>query len=187
MIYLIRDDDYEFQELDLEIDDLVENFPDDIDYRGAHDFVLNNLSLSQSWKPVETSFSPIDDPQAPIPDISKWVDATLVLSEKAYTVLKSALSECGELLPISADGNDFYLFNCLTCVGVDDDLSKKSFYEGEEIGYETLAFEPNTAAIFKSPDQGCLDLFCDESIKSLVETHSLTGVKFDVDLAFKIE
>jgi hypothetical protein len=187
MIYLIRNDGYRFQELDLEVNDLIDNFPEDIDYRGAHDFALNNLSLSQSWTPVETSFSPIDNPEAPIPDIAKWIDATLVLSQRAYEALYSSLAECGEFLPISANGQKYYLFNCLTCVGIDQHRSQKCYYEGEDIGFEKLAFQPTAATIFKSPDQGCQDLFCQESIKDLVERHALTGTIFDANLAFTYE
>jgi hypothetical protein len=187
MIYLIRNDGYKFQELDLEVNDLIDNFPEDIGYRDAHDFICDNLSLSQGWKPVETSFSPTDDAEAPIPDIAKWIDATLVLSNKAYTVLSLPLSNVGKFLRIAVGGEEYYLFNCLTCANVDRLHSKKSYCEGEDMGFETLVFEPTSAPIFKSPDQGCLDLFCDDSVTSLIEAHSLKGVIFDTDLTLKFD
>ena len=186
MVYAIRNDGYNFQELHLEIDDIIDNFPEDIGFHEAHDFSTDNLSMSDWWKPVDTFFAPIEeDEDTPVPDIAKWINATLVLSPKAFAAIGEVLTRNGELLPIKIADQTFHIFNCLTSIDVDSPRCEKAFYEGEEIGWKTIAFkefEVTQNIVFKSRDQGCLDLFCGDELKSLIEKHQLKGVAFDQSL-----
>lgn len=186
MVYAIRNDGYIFQELHLEIDDFIDNFPESVGFHEAHDFSMGNLSMSDWWKPVGTFFAPIEeDTDAPIPDIAKWINATLVLSPKAVAAIGEVLARNGEFLPINIAGQNFHIFNCLTLMGVDHTRCEKAFYDGEEIGWKTIAFKESDVTktiIFKSRDQGCLDLFCGDELKNLIEKHQLNGVAFDQSL-----
>lgn len=186
-IYAIRNDGFKFQELDLEIDDIIDNFPEDIDYKSAHDFSIENIAMTSWWPPIKTDFLNIADASpAPIPDISKWIDATLVLSPKAFRFIGETLKPFGELLPVTIAGETFHIFNCLTVAEVDEQACEKKFYQGEEMGIQTLAFKTGTeeqSLIFKTPYQNCMDLFCGEFLKHAVESFELTGVVFDANLA----
>lgn len=186
MIYAIRNDGYGFQELHLEIDDFIDNFPEEIGFHEAQDFSLINHSMSSWWQPIDTHFSAIEgDTKAPVPDIAKWINATLVLSPKAFLAIGETLKDSGEFLPININGQEFQIFNCLTMLNIDSTQSEKGFYEGEETGWKTIAFnmiEASKLVAFKSPDQGCLDLFCGEELKSLITKHHLKGVTFDGNL-----
>lgn len=186
MAYAIRNYGYSFQELQLEIDDLIDDFPEGVGFHEAHDFSLENLSMSDWWQPIDTFFAPIEeDADAPIPDVAKWINATLVLSPKAFAAIGEVLTRNGELLPVKIAGQSFYIFNCLTSIDVDHVRCEKALYEGEEIGWKTIAFKESDVTqnvIFKSHDQGCLDLFCGDELKSLFERHQLKGVAFDQNL-----
>ena len=186
MVYAIRNDGYKFQELQLEVDDFIDNFPEEISFHEAQDFSLANLSMADWWQPINASFAPIEaESQDPLPDIAKWINATLVLSPKAFSAIGDALARDGELLPITIAGQTFYIFNCLKSVNVDHAKCEKAFYEGEELGWKKIAFsdkDVGQSTIFKSQDQGCLDLFCGDALKNLIEANQLTGVVFDQNL-----
>ena len=61
MIYTIERDGYKFKELDLEVSDFIDVFPEDIDYVSAQEFCENNISLASSWKLLKTEFSDIEE------------------------------------------------------------------------------------------------------------------------------
>lgn len=74
-IYAIRSDGYDFQELDLEVDDFIEHMLEDLNYNTIHDFSLGNLSLLPYWNPLRTGFSKISGEKNQIPDICNWIGA----------------------------------------------------------------------------------------------------------------
>ncbi len=189
-IYAIRNDGFKFQELDLEVGDFIDAFPEEIDYNTAHDFSIENLAMGKWWTPLTTNFINIEDSStAPIPDICKWVDATLVLSPKAYRFIGETLKPFGELLPITISGDTFYIFNCLTTAEVDEQKCEKEFHQGEEVGVKVLAFaaENQEKLIFKTPYQSCMDLFCSNRLKEVITSFGLTGVIFDEKLVRKFD
>lgn len=160
--YAIRRDGYDYQELDLEIDDFVEIFPEDIDYNAIHDFSVGNLSLAQYWKPLKTGFSEIQGEKNLIPDICNWINATLFLSPKAYRFLKETLNPFGEFLPVFIGNDTYYIFNCLTIVN--GDVSAESIKD---------------KLIFKVPEQLCIDIYCTDRLKNAIESFDLRGVIFE--------
>lgn len=168
-IYAIRSDGYDFQELDLEVDDFIEHMPEDLNYNTIHDFSLENLSLLPYWKPLRTGFSKIIGKKNQIPDISNWIGATLVLSPKAYRLLNELLTPFGEFLPVLIEQDTFYIFNCLT-------IATASYNNAN------LMFDANDISekiIFKTPEQHCIDIYCTNKLKNVIIDFELSGITFE--------
>lgn len=161
-IYAIRRDGYDYQELDLEIDDFLEIFPENMNYNTIHDFSVENLSLAQYWKPLKTGFSEIHGEKNLIPDICNWINATLFFSPKAYRFLKETLNPFGEFLPVLIGNDTYYIFNCLTIVN--GDISAESIKD---------------KLIYKAPEQHCIDIYCTDRLKDAIESFDLRGVIFE--------
>lgn len=168
-IYAIRRDGYDFQELDLEVDDFIEYMPEDLSYNAIHDFSLENLPLLPYWKPVRTGFSKISGKENRIPDVCNWIGATLVLSPKAHRLLHDLLSPFGEFLPVLVEKDTFYIFNCLTQVMSILNNSEPVFNE----------YDVNGKVVFKTPEQHCIDIYCTERLKNAIQEFELSGVVFD--------
>lgn len=185
-IYAVRNDSYKYQELDLDINDFLDDFPEEIGFHEARRFSFENIAMSEWWKTPSTRFVPIKgEIGQPVADLSKWDGATLALSPKAYRFLGDTLKSWGELLPINIKDETYYIFNCLTLGEVDEDRCEKEYYEGEEVGIKHLAFDSQDVErklIFKTPFQGCLDLFCGDSLKEAIESFGLTGVRIESNL-----
>lgn len=153
--YAIQQDGFKFQELDLDINDLIESFPETYDYGQVHDFSQENIAMKDFWPNFQTGWREIEGEENLIPDITPWINATLVLSSKAHRFLADTLSQFGELLPFTIDGDTFYIFNCLNL---------------DESGL-----------VFKSKEHHCFDVLCNEVFKTSVENFGLTGIVFQTD------
>lgn len=187
MTYLIMNDGYKYQELTLEIEDILDIVPEDgtYDISDIYSFSVKNISFKPWWKPVKTGFTPIGgDKKAPIPDISLWIGATLVLSSKAHHALRELLEPHGELLPVDCTGKDFYIFNCLELAQVNEAQSEQIFSEGQIVGIKKLVFDDDIAgkAAFKSKYAGCQDVFCNQILKNTILENKLSGVVFSETL-----
>lgn len=184
MIYCIHDDGLDFQRLDLMIDDIIEARPNDVSEDDVLDFCQANGGMAGWWPAPETSFiAESGDESDPIPDISKWIDASLVLSPKAHRLLGALLEQWGELLPVIISSEKFYIFNCITFSEVDLSLSEKEYFEGEEVGIRKIVFDETDVAeklIFKTRFDSCVGIYCAERFKFLVEDLGLTGIEFTV-------
>ena len=88
-----------------------------------------------------------------------------MLSPKAYRLLIELLEPFGEFLSVTIDDERYFIFNCLTFV----DASA----EGK--------------LIFKCCYQHCLDVFCTERLKNIIEDFGLSGINFDLNLATPFE
>ena len=185
-VFAIRNNGYDFQELDLEIDDFIDARPTNVDQRWVLDFSLENYAMSSWWPTPDTEFVAIDDNvSAPIPDICKWIDASLVLSAKAYRLLGDALKPFGEFLPLTIRDEVFYIFNCLTLAKINEDLCEKNIYKGQEAGIKSLVFDEKDIAdklIFKTHYDSCMDLYCSDRFKLIVQDYKLAGITFSEKL-----
>lgn len=175
-IYAIRQDGFKYQELDLRVNDFIDHFPEGTEYMQAQKFSLNNIAMSAFWPSMKTGFSKIEDGENHIPDITDWIDATLVLSPDAYRYTKTFMEPFGEFLPIHIDGKTHQIFNCLTTAETDSAkcTEDKLVFDEKSVGEKLL---------FKSPDQHCLDVFCTDRFKDLVESYGLKGLVFDSALS----
>lgn len=172
MIYKIVNDGFKYQELDLVVRDFIDSFPDEYDYRQCQDFSLENIALKDFWPTMQTGFSKIEGNENLIPDITTWIDATLLLSPRSFRLLGDMLKPFGELLPILVEGENYFLFNCLTkaeAVVEDEDTNRVTFDENKIKGY----------VAFKARAQHCFNVFCSERLKNAVEGFDLQGIIFE--------
>jgi len=179
-IYAIKRDGFKYQELDLNVNDFIDDFPEEYSYRQAHDFSIENIAMANFWKPVRTGFSRIEGQDNLIPDLTPWIRATILFSPKAYRLLGDTMSPYGEFLPILIENGDtwdeYQIFNCLTMVDAIEEKSSDS----------SIAFDPSSVGdelVFKTAYNSCLDLFCGPRLKSAIEDFGLNGVIFDTQLS----
>lgn len=98
-----------------------------------------------------------------------------MLSPKAHRLLEDLLAPYGEFIPVFIDDGISQIFNCLTTVDVIEEPSSDTniTFDVGRIG-EKL--------VFKTPFQGCMNVFCLPWIKDIVESLNLTGLAFDTHL-----
>jgi hypothetical protein len=157
MIFSIQRDGYKFKELDLEVSDFIDFFPEEIDYVTAHEFSQHNISLLPTWKLLKTGFSDIEGNENLIPDICTWIDATLLLSPKAKRILGDILGEYGEFLPLMINEEQYEVFNCLTLLDSKDVTDE---------------------LIFKTTDSNAIQLYCQDRLKDIITEFGFKGVAF---------
>lgn len=184
-IFAIRNDGIKFLELDLEILDVTRHKPDNVPLDDVLDFHIRNTKMKSWWKTPETDFLKNEaDPEAPIPDISCWIDATLLLSPQAHRLLGDTLQSSGEFLPVIVNNETYYIFNCFVIGEANEDSSKHDFEGDMQLGLNYLEFKDSATEnlIFKTPFDSCLTLFCTDRFKEIVESFDLKGVVFDKNL-----
>lgn len=189
-LYAIRNDGIHYKQLDLTILDVNRHSPDELELEDVIEFSKRNTKMSSWWKTPETDFISVNgDESAPIPDISLWVDAALVLSPKAHRMLGDLLQPSGEFLPVSIQGEHYYIFNCLSIGEEDTEKSKFEKHKDIPLGLKCLSFKETAydLVIFKSHLENCLTVFCGERLKAAVDSFSLTGAKFDANLIEQFE
>ena len=184
-IYAIRKDAPNYKQLDLGILDITRHAPNTINLDDIYEFSKNNTAMKSWWKKPETKF--IDyggEPPSLLPDISCWIDATLVLSPKAYRMLGELLQPSGEFLPVLVRDETYHIFNCLVPGEADEKNSVFEYVNGNRFGLEHLEFMDSASEllVFKSTLQSCLTLFCNERFKNAVEGFGLQGIIFDTNL-----
>lgn len=184
MTYLVETDGFDYKELSLLPDELTDAFPKDISPADALHFGRNNLSLSSWWKPLPSSFiDALGAPNGDMPDITTWLNATLVLSPKAYRFLSDLTKPWGEMLPLLIGKKTFFLFNAQHFGAPDEDAFQ---YDGTELN--TLikpAFQLSDVQdklLYKCPVIGAGSLYCNDRFKDAVESFRLKGISFDKDL-----
>lgn len=178
-VYKILPDSH-YQELDLLTHDLDKFLPSRISSKEFLNFPVLNLELKSWWKPFTTGFKEVNSGEE-VPDITTWLGSTLVLNTKAKLALSEILMRHGEFLPIFVEGEEFYIFNCMEMVGVDEDQSKLG-----EFGIpQSIVFMEKEIAglnLFKTLFDSCADLYCSEKFKQCVEEEGLRGISFQSDL-----
>ncbi len=182
-LYAIRNDDVNFQYLDLNIMDVLRNAPDDIPMDNILDFHLHNTAMLKWWKIPVANFKANDAyPATRIPDISVWPIGSLVLSPKAYRLLKDSLEPFGEFLPVMVSADKFYIFNCLT-LG-EEASAEFEYHEGMKMEIKSLTFKNSVLEkmIFKSKEENCLTLYCGDRFRNAAESFGLSGISFDENL-----
>ena len=152
-----------------------------LDIDELDDFSRENRALSPWWMAVNTGFSQIRGGGKAIPDISKWIDGTLVLSPKAFDLLEEHLAPFGEFLCVFNEGEKFCIFNCLTMVDADP---KHSQLDEHDIPSQ-LEFTPEATEgklVFKTAFDGCYSLYCSNQFVDLIRQSMLTGIRFEENL-----
>lgn len=182
--YAIRKDMPDYQVLDLDLLDVTRNLPDEIDLDSIYDFSQLNTAMASWWQAPETRYVSTGSKNGQIPDISCWVDATLVLSPKAYRLLKDTLERSGEFLPVEVGGDLHYIFNCFAFGQSDENKCIFNDDEGMRAGLKHLELDPISSEllVFKVQVENCLTLFCSDRFKQIINSFELNGLVFDCDL-----
>lgn len=185
-IHAIRDGGLKFKELDLEIRDIRRQRPEDVLLDDVLKFHIRNTAMAAWWKTPETEFISQVDPNAAIPDISPWIYSSLVLSPKAYRYLGELLKDSGEFLPVLADGETYWIFNCFVAIDPNDEKCQYDYEQDDGVKMEITHLEFQDSAsnnlVFKTPAEFCVTLFCNEKFKDIIDSFKLTGIAFDENL-----
>ena len=185
MVYAIRNDDHNFQQLDFNIMDLLAYKPSDISIQQLIAFERHNLSLKKWWPTdLEFAFYAPRSNATKIPDVSVWTGSTLALSPRASRLLGAKLDQFGERLPFYVEGEQWELFNCHSTVDADSDLTEFHEPAGHHGSVKKLGFSsvPDEVFIFKCPQEGSLTPFAVEVFKDTLESFELEGVTLDSNL-----
>lgn len=180
-IYAISDIYEGFKSFNLDILDVIEAAPETANFDQLMSFEKHNLSLKDWWPGFEVElYSPNENDSDETPDLHTWVGPSLYMSPRALRLLAPSLEEYGEILPITVNGESWGIFNCLRMIKADPSKTYRpkmldEFGAAEKIGFYENASENR---VFKSPDEPCLTLFCNEWFKLLTEGVGLSGVNF---------
>jgi len=114
-----------------------------------------------------------------LPDISLNV-GKLFLSEKAYNILKDLIENNGEFLPVKYDDKKGFIFNGLTTINHNEELSIHD------------PMNDRFSVVFDNSEVGCNSIFkaeidfdayfCQNELKQIVEKNNLTGINFSQDI-----
>ena len=145
-----------------------------------------DYSLINNWEGVEGAlYQKKPGALSETPDITFW-NKNPVFSPKAYDLLRSMLSEYGELLPVFLEGEAWYVFNILKHGDqyINDTKSNKKD-EGEETAHdiaEITFVDDGLPLIFKTEFDSRNRVFCNDKFKGIIEKNALTGLVFSSDL-----
>ncbi|MBM4877987.1 hypothetical protein HYO45_20740 [Vibrio parahaemolyticus] len=145
---------------------------------------VDSTSLRDVWVNEYATFTQHFKSAEAIPDISQW-RTFLVLRENAYQVVRDVIDSDGEFLPITIDDEIFTVFNVMSFGEEDKQKIKFEDIGGEQGLFEKLAFiesDLSNKYVFKSKDEGCMSIYCDDKLISLCEEHNLKGLSFDTNL-----
>lgn len=92
-VYAIRGSEKpKYKELILDLLDIVSASPDSVSVEDIVNFSERNLPMQSWWKPLRCHFSDeATDKGKDKPDIAPWAGATLLLSQRAYDLLKDSI------------------------------------------------------------------------------------------------
>jgi len=142
--------------------------------------------LKSDWIPINIQFSS-DRKNNNIPDIAVWNLSCLILSEKAKKILSPELKHIGEFLPLQ---NGFYIYNCLSSVDASVIDQTRSCFEKNNPNsahipkkLHLLSEKISDKFLFKPDFSHHSFLICSNEFKKIVESHQLSGLLFERDLA----
>lgn len=118
-----------------------------------------------SWQPFDINFENLGASiRVAIPDIMVR-NGRLFLSIAAYDALSPIIAGHGEFLPITYEGNNGFIFNVLSAA---EDI----FETDKSISNK------NKIALFRTADDGYLEIYCSEALKNAIEKTQLKGIIF---------
>ncbi|ARU26104.1 imm11 family protein [Cellvibrio sp. PSBB006] len=154
-------------------------------------FYKHNLSLENVWVDISATFESVAGTATTgaLPDVTVWIPGTLVFSAHAIEVLPG-IENCGELLPVKTLSGRYWILNCMKLVNADEQHSKYITEADQVLDVEVLQFsdeEAKRAGLFKSPFDGCRNVFCSEQWMKAIQHAKLGGLNFSENLAGGLE
>jgi len=185
VIYKLSFNYENFLNLDVDLEELGDEIGEVIGEEAFYNYSWDNISLKDNWVDVGASFEDVGLEGSQTPDITAWNGANLVLSPKAYAVLKDVLAKYGEFLPLTISGEDYQVFNCLNVVAVDKSQSETDIVNGLWMGVKNIGFDEKSVSknlLFKTKFDRCGAIYCGTEFRTLIETSNLKGLLFLEDL-----
>lgn len=183
-VYKILPDYEKYRAFKLPMKDVLLTLSKDIPAPKLMHFYKHNLSLKGAWSNITASFEAVDSISAVVPDITAWVQGTLVLSQQALEALPGIVAY-GELLPVETPSGPYWILNCMKKVDADEHNSKNITEAGQVLDVQSLQFNAEEAAhagLFKSPFDGYRSLFCSEQLMDSIQKSRLKGLIFSENL-----
>ena len=149
------------------------------------------LNWSEFWQPLEIEFSDDSDKNNVTgrPDITWWHNNQLVMNNKAYQALSRPLEDFGEWLPVSFQGQGYWLFHVTKRLGIELVDLKRSQRSIDPLGLieiNQLVFIENEIQglqLFKTEYNNYLyNIYCTHDFKTLIEEQGLKGLLFSSDM-----
>lgn len=147
----------------------------------------NGESLTSQWKPVEGRFyNQFDNSDnGKMPEISDWA-GNMVLSPKAYQILKTPLSDFGEFLPVTLNSEQWHIFNTTHIQNeIDHSDSENEVMDGMIMGVSKLKFHDSKlkdVLISRTDFDRRMSVFANDKFKKLIEGHHFEEILFREDL-----
>ncbi|ROS05696.1 hypothetical protein EDC56_1245 [Sinobacterium caligoides] len=180
MTYVIENDFESYHSLTFDLSDLSSKMP-------SYSQRFRAKPRLDSWVAPKAFFYASDNytgKEEVIPDITTWALGNLVLSPKAYLILKDIMAASGEFLPIIVGADTYYMFNTLFVIpetAIDLSLAVDVVNSGVHMGQENVIFDEeqlNGRCIFKSPTNKLTFSFVTEVFRSKYDESGLTGLSF---------
>lgn len=190
MVYRLKTNRNQFLMFDVSPDEWLEKLGED------YIFMLDDPQWTSFWPSINGVFfnqSEVSGELPAVPDVSVWFMENLVLSDKAYNVLKldgpESVLQAGEFLPVSCEGVKYWVWHITSFVddsAVDDQLSVREVEPSGHIEVSNLTFKAGaefTSPVFHTSYDGGKGLYCTQGFKDWIEAVGFAGLVFDTDLA----
>lgn len=142
------------------------------------DWVIPNATFFKSENFIGTS--------EVLPDITNWSTGVLVFNSRSYNIFHEHLSDKGEFLPITVNGENYYLFNTLYVIP-DSAIDMKDAIEvidsGVHMGQSNVGYDENylnkeNKLIFKTSTDKLFSSYCTDTFKTLYDKNNFKGLVF---------
>ncbi len=140
--------------------------------------------LAASWQMPEAHINPAQ-PNARVVDMPWFEYGAILCNEKAWSVLQPYIKDEVEVLPVNVEGFHYMLLNPINVIDCLD-RNKSSFDVYHKTGRVTridhYVFQEDKldgVYLFKTPELIRTQMYATDSLRSLVLSHSLTGLKFE--------
>jgi hypothetical protein len=138
--------------------------------------------MRQEYEVVTLEFDNAGRKKNLVADLSLRMAPFIILSERAYIVLKDILDTRGELLPVQAPVPGYTGYHILRSIGSSFDLDKSVYtrYDGGHILLRKPAFfahKVQDEPMFVIPEAPTF-IYVSDEFKRLVEANALTGFDF---------
>ncbi|WP_444920875.1 hypothetical protein ACJJID_19415 [Microbulbifer sp. CnH-101-G] len=151
-------------------------------------FYKHNLSLKDNWEDLNADFIAADgvNVTSEIPDVTTWVNGTLVFSDKAKEAISEHICSLGEFLPVSTPAGNFWIFNCQNQVSAEEMGSHNTEQNDQVLDLEKISFRKEDIGknlIFKTQYDGYRSLYCSSDFCKILDDLGIKGIRFSSELS----
>lgn len=183
MIYKLRANRHQYMNAYIPADSIQDTF--------GSIFAINKEAWTDFWQPLELTFVDESDKGgvAFVPDITVWgTTNNLILNQKVYDEIGSELKNYGEMLPLTCEGNAWWVLHTTKKVEMDcvnTQVSVREIDDFEDVVVKKMEFFEEKLAdnlIFLTPYTDFKNVYATERFKTLIESHGFNGLVWSEDL-----